>query len=47
MNPGPVLGAYAVAACYTVVLGALVLYIVFMARKRKRLVERRKELQGH
>jgi Flp pilus assembly protein TadB len=45
VNPGPTLGLTAVIAAYTVVLGALLVFIVVMSRKRKRLERRRKELK--
>jgi hypothetical protein len=44
MNPGPTLGAYAVAAAYAVVLGSLVVFTIIMYRKKKRLEARRNEL---
>ena len=46
MNPGPVLGLYAVIAAYAVVLGSLVLFVALMSSKRKKLEARRKELGG-
>lgn len=44
MNPGPTLGLIAVAACYTIVLGALLVYLKATASRKKRLERRRKEL---
>jgi len=45
VNPGPTLGATAVFAAYTVVLGALLIFMAVMSRKRKKLERRRKELK--
>jgi len=45
VNPGPTLGLTAVIAAYTVVLGALLIFMTVMSRKRKRLERRRKELK--
>ena len=44
MNPGPTLGMIAVFACYTVVLGSLLIYMKLTSSKRKKLDARRKEL---
>jgi ABC-type spermidine/putrescine transport system permease subunit I len=44
MNPGPVLGAWAVAAAYAVVLVSLLVFIKVMYGKKKKLEARRKEL---
>jgi hypothetical protein len=45
VNPGPTLGLIAVIAAYTVVLGALVVFLNIMAGKRRRLERRRSELR--
>jgi Flp pilus assembly protein TadB len=45
VNPGPTLGLTAVIAAYIVVLGALLIFMAVMSRKRKRLERRRKELK--
>jgi hypothetical protein len=45
VNPGPTLGLIAVIAAYTVVLGALLIFIAVMSRKRKKLERRRSELK--
>ena len=45
MNPGPVLGAYAVIAAYTVVLVTILVFMKFMSGKKKRLENRRRELE--
>jgi preprotein translocase subunit YajC len=45
MNPGPELGAVAILAAYTVVLGAIVVFMKVMTSRRKRLEKRRQELQ--
>jgi hypothetical protein len=45
MNPGPTLGLIAVIAAYTVVLGALVVFVSLMSGRRKRLERRRRALQ--
>ena len=45
MNPGPTLGLIAVAAAYTVVLGALLLFLSLMSSRRKKLERRRAKLQ--
>jgi hypothetical protein len=47
MNPGPTLGLIAVAASYTVVLGALLVFLKMVANRQKRLESRRKELQEY
>ena len=44
MNPGPTLGLIAVAACYTIVLGTLLVYLKTTASRQKRLERRLKEL---
>jgi len=44
MNPGPILGTWAVAAAYAVVLTALLVFMLFMASKQKRLKRRRTQL---
>jgi len=44
VNPGPTLGLIAVIAAYTVVLGALLVFLNIMASKRKKLERRRSEL---
>jgi len=44
MNPGPTLGAYAVAAAYAVVLVSLLVFTMIMSGKKKKLETRRKEL---
>ncbi len=46
MNPGPTLGLVAVTAAYTVVLGALLVFLKFVNSRQKRLEKRRTELQG-
>jgi hypothetical protein len=45
MNPGPTLGLIAVIAAYTVVLGALLVFMSLMSGKKKKLERRRRELQ--
>jgi hypothetical protein len=45
MNPGPTLGLIAVVAAYTVVVGALVIFMAMMSSKRKNLERRRSKLQ--
>ena len=47
MNPGPELGLNAVVQAYTVVLGAILVFVVFISNRQKRLERRRKELQEH
>ena len=44
MNPGPVVGAWAVAAAYAVVLVSLLVFVKLMHGKQKKLEARRKEL---
>jgi hypothetical protein len=44
MNPGPVLGAWAVAAAYGVVLVSLLVFMKLMYGKKKKLDARRQEL---
>jgi hypothetical protein len=44
MNPGPTLGLIAVVAAYTIVLGALLVFLQRMAARRKRLERRRAQL---
>ena len=46
MNPGHTLGLIAVIAAYTVVIGALLIFLQRMASRRKRLQRRRAQLQG-
>jgi hypothetical protein len=46
MNPGYELGLTAVIACYTIVLGSLLLYLKMTSSRQKRLEKRRKELKG-
>jgi len=45
MNPGPTLGLIAVIAAYTVVLGALLIFVGIMSGKKKKLERRRSELR--
>jgi len=45
MNPGPTLGLIAVIAAYSVVLGAILIFMMVMSGKRKKLERRRSELQ--
>ena len=45
MNPGPTLGLIAVIAAYTVVLGALVVFLALMSSKRKNLERRKIQLR--
>jgi hypothetical protein len=45
MNPGHTLGLIAVIAAYTIVLGALLVFLGIMATKQKKLDRRRRELQ--
>ena len=44
MNPGPVLGAWAVGAAYAVVLVSLLVFTMIMNGKKKKLESRRKQL---
>jgi hypothetical protein len=44
MNPGPTLGLIAVVACYTIVLGTLLVFLKVISNRQKRLEKRRKEL---
>jgi hypothetical protein len=44
MNPGPVLGTWAVAAAYAVVLGSLLVFTMIVNGKKKKLEARRKVL---
>ena len=44
MNPGPTLGWYAVVAAYTIVLGALLVFLQRMSARRKRLERMRAQL---
>lgn len=44
MNPGPVVGAWAVAAAYAVVLVSLLVFVMIVNGKKKNLEARRKEL---
>ena len=46
MNPGPRLGLIAVVAAYTVVLGALLLFLKITSGRQKRLEQRRRDLQN-
>ena len=45
MNPGPTLGLIAVAACYTIVLGTLLVFLKVISNREKRLKKRRRELK--
>jgi hypothetical protein len=45
VNPGPTWGAIAVFAAYTVVLGALLIFVALMSAKKKKLERRRTELR--
>jgi hypothetical protein len=45
MNPGPTLGLIAVVAAYTIVLGALLVFITLMSSREKKLNRRRAELK--
>jgi len=44
MNPGPIVGAWAVAAAYAVVLVSLLVFVMIVNGKKKKLESRRKEL---
>ena len=44
MNPGPALGLIAVTACYTIVLGTLLVFLKIIGNRQKRLEKRRKHL---
>ena len=46
MNPGPQLGLIAVVAAYTVVLGALLVFLKLMSSRQKKLERRLQELRG-
>ena len=46
MNPGPTLGLYAVIAAYTVVLGAVLIFMKLTSSRRTRLERRRSELRN-
>ena len=45
MNPGPTLGLIAVAAAYTVVLSALLVFIKLIVSREKKLERRRSEIK--
>jgi hypothetical protein len=45
VNPGPTLGLIAVIAAYSVVLGAILIFLKVMSGRRKKLERRRSELQ--
>jgi hypothetical protein len=45
MNPGPELGLIAVIAAYTVVLVTILVYVKMTSSRKKKLEQRRQELQ--
>jgi CcmD family protein len=45
MNPGPQLGLIAVVVAYTIVFAAIFVFVGLMARRRKRLERRLRELR--
>ena len=45
MNPGPTLGLIAVVAAYTIVLGALLVFLTLLSSREKKLTRRRAELK--